>query len=141
MPTEEAWTRICRKMKDPEELRNSIFKMFPSQKKFPDFTNKITMIRKEIRSSLFMNDLTNISPITQLGGAKIDPELVNIKYISKENYENYKLQLIISGQYGPKIQNPLFVTAQHCIEHEKTEKKTKEEILLKIKRFTTYHAR
>ena len=76
-----------------------------------------------------------------LGGAKIDPELVNIKYISKENYENYKLQLIISGQYGPKIQNPLFVTAQHCIEHEKIENKTKEEISLKIKRFTTYHAR
>ena len=31
------------------------------------------------------------------------------------------------------MQNPLFVTAQHCIEHKKIENKTKEEILLKIK--------
>ena len=64
MPTEETWTRICRNLKDLEELRNSIFKISPSQKKFPNLTNEITMIRREIRSSLFMNDLTNVSPIT-----------------------------------------------------------------------------
>ena len=80
-----------------------------------------------------MNNLTKVSPITSFGNAQIDPELVSIKYISKENYENYKLQFITLGQYGVKIQNPLFVTAQHRIEHEKIENKTKEEILLKIK--------
>ena len=56
------------------------------------------MIRKEIRSSLFMNYLTKVSPITSFGDAEIDPELVNIKYDSKDenysNYENYKLQFI-----------------------------------------------
>ena len=76
-----------------------------------------------------MNDLTKVSPITSFGDDQIDPELVNIKYISKENYENYKLQFLTLGQYGAKIQNPLFVTAQHCIEHEKIENKTKEEYL------------
>ena len=133
MPTEETWTRICSNLKDLEELGNSIFKISPSQKKFPDLTNGITMIRREIRSSLFMNDLTKVSPITSFGDAEIDPELVIIKYISKENYENYKLQFITSGQYGAKIQNPLIVTAQHRIVHEKIENKTMEALLLKIK--------
>ena len=133
MPTEETWTRICRNLKDLEELRNSIFKISPSQKKFPNLTNEIAMIRREIRSSLFMNDLTKVSPITSFGDAEIDPELVNIKYILKENYENNKLQFITSGQYGAKIQNPLFVSAQHRIEHEKIENKTKKKISLKIK--------
>ena len=123
MPTEETWTRICRNLKDLEELRNSIFKTSSSQKKFSNLTNKITMIRREIRSSLFVNDLTKVSPITSFGDAEIDPELVNIKYVSKENYENYKLQFITLGHYGVKIQNPLFVTARHRIEHEKIETK------------------
>ena len=91
------------------------------------------MIRREIRSSLFIKDLTKVYPITSFGDAEIDPELVSIKYILKENYENNKLQFITSGQYGVKIQNPLFVTAQHRIEHEKIENKTKKKVLLKIK--------
>ena len=86
MPTEETWTRICCNLKDLEELCNSIFKISPSQKKLPNLTNEMTMIRREIRSSLFMNDLTKVSPITSFGDAEIDPELVNIKYVSKENY-------------------------------------------------------
>ena len=133
MPTEETWTRICSNLKDLEELCNSIFKISPSQKKFPNLTNEITMIRREVRSSLFVNGLTKVSPITSFGDAEIDPELVIIKYISKENYENYKLQFITSGQYGAKIQNPLIVTAQHGIAHEKIENKIMEALLLKIK--------
>ena len=88
------------------------------------------MIRREIRSSLFMNGLTKVCSITSFGDAEIDPELVNIKYVSKKNYENYKLQFITSGHYGAKIQNPLFVTAQQRIEQEKIENKTKEEITI-----------
>ena len=133
MPTEETWTRICSNLKGLEELRNSIFKISPSQKKFPNLTNEITMIRREVRSSLFVNGLTKVSPITSFGDAEIDPELVIIKYISKENYENYKLQFITSGQYGAKIQNPLIVTVQHRIAHEKIENKIMEALLLKIK--------
>ena len=63
----------------------------------------------------------------------------NIKYIWKENYENYKLQFITLSQYGAKIQNPFFVTAQYQIEHEKIENKTRN--FTKNKIFTTYHAR
>ena len=74
------------------------------------------MIRREI-----INDLTKFSSITSLSNAKIDLKLVNIRYILKENPETYKLQFITSGQYEVKIQNPLFVTAQHPIEHKKVD--------------------
>ena len=50
-----------------------------------------------------MNDLTKVSPITSLSDAQIDAELFNIKYISNENYENYRLQFITSGQCGAEI--------------------------------------
>ena len=85
-------------------------------KKFSNLTNEITMIRREI-----INDLTKFSSITSLSNTKIDLNLVNIRYILKENPETYKLQFITSGQYEVKIQNPLFVTAQHPIEHEKVD--------------------
>ena len=100
--------------------------MFPSQTKFPNLTNEVAMIRREIRSSLFMNDLTKVSQIISLSDFEIDPELAdNIKYISKENYENYEMKFITLGECGAKIQNALILIAQCRIEHEEMEQKDK----------------
>ena len=52
------------------------------QKEFPILTNEMTIIRRENRSSLFMNNLTKVSPITSLSDAEMDTELVNVNPFS-----------------------------------------------------------
>ena len=42
----------------------------------------MTMIRREYRSSLFMNDPTKVSPITSLSDAEMDTELVSVNPFS-----------------------------------------------------------
>ena len=76
-PAEEIWARICRSLKNLEELRNSIFKILQFKKNSLIWQNEITVIRREI-----INDLTKVSSSTSLSDAQIDPELVSIKYTS-----------------------------------------------------------
>ena len=82
MPTEETWSRICHNFKDLQELHDSIFKKcLQGKKKFPNLTNEMTMIRREIWSNLFMDDPTKVSPITSLSDAEMDPELPKTEFM------------------------------------------------------------
>ena len=58
-------------------------------------------------------------------------ELVNIKYNSQENYENYKVSFF-TGQYGTKILKPVFVTGDDRVKYDKIESRTKAEIMSQI---------
>ena len=55
--------------------------MSPRQKKFPNLTNQMTMIRREIRSNLFMNDPTKVSQITSLSHVENDPEFGKTEFM------------------------------------------------------------
>ena len=82
MLTEETWSRICHNFKDLQELHDSIFKkMSPRQKKFPNLTNQMAMIKREIRSNLLMNDPTKVSQITSLSDVEMDPEFGKTEFI------------------------------------------------------------
>lgn len=59
-------------------------------------------------------------------------ELVNIKYNSQENYENYKVSFF-TGQYGTKILKPVFVTGDDRVKYDKIESRTKAEIMSESK--------
>ena len=48
----------------------------------------VTMIRREVRKKL--GHLKNFSSLTSFDDHQLDETLVNVKYISVENYENYK---------------------------------------------------
>ena len=82
MPTEETWSRICHNFKDLQELHDSILKkMSPRQKKFPNLTNQMAMIKREIRSNLLMNDPTKVSQITSLSHVEMDPEFGKTEFM------------------------------------------------------------
>ena len=82
MLTEETWSRICHNFKDLQELHHSIFKkMSPRQKKFPNLTNQMAMIKREIRSNLLMNDPTKVSQITSLSDVEMDPEFGKTEFM------------------------------------------------------------
>ena len=132
MPTEDVWRKICRNLEDLEELRDSIVTIPETHKKIPNLANEVTMLRREIRKNLFTNDLTESRPLISLSDTTLDQELVNIKYNSQENYENYKSSFFTTGQYGTKILKPVFVTADDRVEYDKIESKTKAEIMSQI---------
>ena len=46
------------------------------------------MIRREVRKKL--GHLKNFAPLTSFDDHQLDETLVNVKYISVENYKNYK---------------------------------------------------
>ena len=47
MPTNEVWTRVCRKLKDLEEIRDSTVKPTATTKAFKKFANKITLLHQK----------------------------------------------------------------------------------------------
>ena len=89
------------------------------------------MVRKEIRSKLFINNLQVENSLLSLQECRLDKDLVNIKYASLENYQNYKITTGF-GKYGAEILKPVFVTEFDRSEYEGVESKTKVEILNKI---------
>ena len=95
------------------------------------------MIRKEIRSSLFMNYLTKflqlplsvMLKLTQsLSILNMFQKMKTIQIMKTINCSSYNI-----GSLWSKNTKSTLRTAQHLIKHEKKENKTKEEILLKIK--------
>ena len=55
--------------------------MSPRQKKFPNLTNQMAMIKREIRSNLLMNDPTKVSQITSLSDVEMDPEFGKTEFM------------------------------------------------------------
>ena len=51
-----------------------------------------------------------------------------VKYIAEENYKNYKQSYCVSGQFGCKIKNPIFITKSESEESQKIEVISKDEI-------------
>ena len=93
MPTEDVWRKICRNLQDLEELRDSIVTIPETHKKISNLANEVTMLQRKIRKNLVTNDLTESRPLISLSDTPLDQELVNIKYNSQENSENYKFSV------------------------------------------------
>ena len=132
MPTEDVWRKICRNLQDLEELRDSIVTIPETHKKISNLANEVTMLQRKIRKNFVTNDLTESRPLISLSDAPLDQELVNIKYNSKENSENYKFSFFTTCQYGTKILKSIFVTADDRVEYNNIESRTKAEIKSQI---------
>lgn len=129
MSTEEVWRKICPNLEDLEELHDSIVTIPATHKKIPNLANEVTMLRREIRKILFINDITESRPLISLSDTTLDQVNVNIKYNSQENYENYKFAFFTTGQYGTNISKPVFDTANDRVEYNKIKIRTKAEIM------------
>ena len=90
------------------------------------------MLQRKIQKNLVTNDLTESRPPISLSGTPLDQKLVNIKYNSQENSENYKFSFLTTCQYGTKILKPVFVTADDRVEYNKIESRTRAEIMSQI---------
>ena len=56
MSTEEVWRKTCPNLEDLEELHDGIVTIPATHKKIPNLANEVTMLRREIRKILFIND-------------------------------------------------------------------------------------
>ena len=81
--------------------------------------NVVTMMRRVLRNALFKSPQC-YSPL-------------NLKYVARENYENYKENYAKTNMFGCKKLNPVFVTKYEREESQKIENKTKKEIINEIK--------
>ena len=90
------------------------------------------MLRREIRSSGILNFVHLFSTIKSIDGKDLDSSLAEVKYIAKNNYENYKNNFFETGMYNAKILQPIFVTNEERVEFEKIENKTKAYIIQEI---------
>ena len=129
MSTEEVWRKICPNLEYLEELHDSNVIIPGTHKKIPNLANEVTMLRREIRKILFINDITESRPLISLSDTPLDQVNVNIKYNSQENYENYKFAFFTTGQYGTNISKPVFDTANDRVEYNKIKIRTKAEIM------------
>ena len=132
MPTPSVWRRVCRKLKELEEIKESPIATVPTSKNFKIFDNEITMLCGEIRSSGILNFVHLFSTIKSIDGKDLDSSLAEVKYIAKNNYENYKNNFFETGMYNAKILQPIFVTNEERVEFENIENKTKAYIIQEI---------
>ena len=103
MPTPDVWRRVCRKLKELEEIKESTIATVPTTKNFKNFDNEITMLHREIRSSGILNFVHLFSTIKSIDGKDLDSSLAEVKYIAKNNYENYKNNFFETGMFNAKL--------------------------------------
>ena len=131
MPSFDVWTRICRKLEDLEEIRNSLLASTESKSNFRNHDQEVTMMRREIRSksTIFHDPLLKYAPVKALNGSLLSNDLVDVKYQANENYKNYKEHFLENDtSYEAKIKSPIFVTEQERIEFNKIDNKKKSEV-------------
>ena len=92
----------------------------------------VTMMRREFRNILFKSPQC-YSSLTSISNQILDNQLVNLKYVTIENYDNYKENYTKTNMFGCKILNPVFITKYEQKESQKIENKTKKEITSEIK--------
>ena len=97
-----------------------------------EIENVVTMMRREFKNALFKSPQC-YSPLTSISDQILDNQLVNLKYVARENHENYKEDYAKTNMLGCKILNPVFVTKHEREESQKIENKTKKEIMNEIK--------
>ena len=136
MPTNDIWTRVCRKLTDLEEIRDNAINIVTTKKRYENFSNEVTMLRQEIRSNFsFVNNPYTYSNVKSIEGYDLDFALVEIKYSAEENYQSYKENFFTNNSFDIKIKTPIFVTEQERIESNKIENKTKADIMMQIREF------
>ena len=67
------------------------------------------MLHREIRSSGILNFVHLFSTIKSIDGKDLHSSLAEVKYITKNNYENYKNNFFETRMYNVKILQPIFV--------------------------------
>ena len=109
MPTNEVWTRVCRKLKDLKEIRDSTVEAIATTKAFKKFANGITLLRQKLRENGFNSNPCIYREMRSIDGNELDEDLVDLKYIAEENYERFKENFFETGKYNAKISKPVFL--------------------------------
>ena len=125
MPTNEVWTRVCRKLKDLEEIRDSTVKPTATTKAFKKFANEITLLRQKLRENGFNLNPCIYGDMRSIDGNELDEDLVDLKYTAEENYKLFQENFFETGKCNVKISKPVFVTKTEREEFQKIENKTK----------------
>ena len=88
IPSQEIWTRVCRKAETLKELKTSVCEVGNVNLKYKRYLNEETMIRRELRSTNLLS--VSKSDLKSVDGIALDYDLTNLKYNAYENYNNYK---------------------------------------------------
>ena len=132
MPTNEVWTRVCRKLKDLKEVRDSIVKSTATTKAFKKFANEITLLCQKLRENGFNSNPCIYGEMRYIDGNELDEDLTDLKYTAEENYKRFKENFFKTGKYNAKIFKPVFVTKTEHEEFQKIENETKFYIMQEI---------
>ena len=134
MPTSDIWLRVCPKLPDLEEIRDNIIRPMESRSRYKNYANEITMLHREIQSNRTIQfNPEKTALLKSINGSSLDPDLKDIKYIAKDNNENYKCNFYKTETYSTKIKiQVVFVMQSDIIEYNKIENKTKSEIIVQI---------
>ena len=134
MPTNEVWTRVCRKLMDLEEIRDSIVKSTATTKAFKKFANETTLLHQKLRENGFNSNPCIYGEMRSIDGNELDKDLVDLKYTAEENYKCFEETFFKTGKYNAKIFKPVFVTKTELEEFQKIENKTKFYIMEEIRK-------
>ena len=119
MQKNQVWVRVCRKLKDLEEIRDSVVKSTAMTKAFKKFVNKITLWRQKLSENGFNSNPCIYGGIRSIDGNELDEDLIDLKHTTEENYKHFKENVFETGKYNAKIAKPVFVTKT---EHEEFQK-------------------
>ena len=69
MPSFDDWTRICRKLEDLEEIRDTLLTPAESKASFKNHDEEVTMLRREIRSNMTISHEPDLKSCTHPSAA------------------------------------------------------------------------
>ena len=97
-PTNEVWTKVCRKLKDLEEIRGSIAKATTKTNTFKKFANKITLLCQKLRENGFNSNPCIYKEMRSIDGNELELDPIDLKYRAKEDYKHFKENLFETGK-------------------------------------------
>ena len=130
IPSQEIWTRVCRKAETLKELKTSVCEVGNVNLKYKRHLNEETMIRRELRSTNLLS--VSKSDLKSVDGITLDYDLTNLKYNANENYNNYRDSYVRNGKFDCEIKIPIFMTPAEREHFNKIENLKKDEIAAEI---------
>ena len=88
IPSQEIWTRVCRKAEALKELKTSACEVGNVNLKYKRYLNEETMMRRELRSTNLLS--VSKSDLKSVDGIALGYDSTNLKYNAYENHNNYK---------------------------------------------------
>ena len=134
IPTKDNWLNIIRKAEKLSLLKDRFLKetnvdASSGKKKPKKFEHEVTMIRKQLRVSRYLEKYDEVESLETINGECLDEDLCDFIFLAEKNYKEYKAELIKEGTYGTLKLEPIFITDAERKEFAKIENKRIDEII------------